>query len=193
MLPFHPSIAHLPIVASLLIPLLVLVFAFMIRTNRMSPTAWLVILGLQIFTTATGYISLESGEAEEHTVEKVLQKKLIHEHEEAAELFVGSTVLALVLGVAAFFIRKEFQLYLYIGIVLISTLSCFLGIRAGGLGGDLVYKHGAASAYARPAEEGVESQGILPTPGKNTSESAFPEEEDQNEYSSEEDEIKEED
>lgn len=193
MLPFHPSIAHLPIVASLLIPFLVLIFALMIKTNKMSSTAWLVIVGLQIFTTTTGYIALESGEAEEHTVEKVVQKKLIQEHEEAAELFVGLTVLSLVVGVAAFFIRKEFQFYLHLGIVVISAISFFMALRAGGLGGDLVYKHGAASAYTRPASEPVEAQGILPTPEKNSSESAFPEDEDENEYSPEEDEVKEED
>src|SRR4051812_9866323 len=112
MLPFHPSIVHLPIVLSFVLPILVLVFALMIRNNKMSPAAWLVIVGLQVLTTVSGYVALESGEVEEPTVERVVERKLIQAHEEAAELFVGATVLSLVLGVAAFFIRKEFQLHL---------------------------------------------------------------------------------
>jgi hypothetical protein len=169
----------------------------MIKTNKMSPQGWLVIVGLQFFTTASGYIALESGEVEEHKVEKVVEKKLVQQHEEAGELFVGVTVLSLVLGIAAFFIRKEFQFHLEMGVFLITLVACYLGFRTGQLGGDLVYKHGAAQAHVAPVVAPTETeappQGILPTPGENTSESTFPEDEDENEYPPEEDEVKEED
>ncbi|HXH76445.1 MAG TPA: DUF2231 domain-containing protein [Bacteriovoracaceae bacterium] len=192
MLPFHPTVVHLPIVVSFLLPVLVLAFAFMIKTNKMAPVSWLIIVGLQAFVTGTGYIALESGEAEEHAVEKVVAKKLISAHEEAAEIYVGSTVLALVLGIAAFFIRKEFQFHLQMTIAVASLMSCYLAYKTSVLGGDLVYKHGAASAYK--TEPGAPApEGLLPTPGKNTSESPFPVDEDENEYSHEEDEVKDED
>lgn len=189
MLPFHPSIVHLPIVVSLILPVLVLVFALMIKSHKMAPKAWLIIVGLQLFTTATGYLALESGEAEEEVVTKVVEKKLVSAHEEAAEIFVGSTVLALVLGIAAFFIRKEYQFHLQLLIAFISLFSTYQGLVTGGLGGDLVYKHGAAAAYR------VETtpQGILPMAEPNTSESINPEDEDDNEYAPEEDEVKDED
>ncbi len=184
--PLHPGIVHLPLALSFVLPVLIIVFAQMIRMNKMSPGAWLVIIGLQLAVTGSGYVALETGETEEHNVEKYVPKKLIHEHEEASEIFVGSSVIALVLSVAAFFIRKEFQFPIKMGIAVISLGSTYLAYSAGKLGGELVYKHGAASAYSEPAPE--PSPGLLPTPGVNTSESPVPAEDneslkaDENDY-----------
>lgn len=171
--PLHPAVVHFPIVLTFILPFLILIFAFMIKANRMSSHGWLVIIGLQMIVTGMGYVSLETGETEEHNVEKVVAKKLIHEHEEAAEVFVGSTVLALALGIAVFFLKKEFQFYIQIVIVLITIVSAYLAYKTGYLGGELAYRHGGASIYREMGQEG-----ILPTPGKNTSESTFPEQED---------------
>lgn len=178
--PFHPVIIHFPLAITFILPVLVLVFALFIKNNKMAPKAWLIIIGLQLFTTVTGYISLESGEKEEDAVEKVVEKKFIHEHEEAAEIFVGSTVLALVIGIAAFFVKRELQFILQMVIVAISLVSCFLAYRTGKLGGELIYQHGAAAAYGP-------TLGILPTPGKNTSESTFPVDENESVKSDEHD------
>lgn len=182
--PLHPMIVHFPMAITMILPVLILVFAYMIKMNKMTPKSWLIVVGLQLAVVITGYVALETGETEEHTVEKVVSKKLIHEHEEAAEVFVGSTVLALVLSIAAFFIRKEIQFPIKLTVGVISLISCFLAYRTGMLGGELVYKHGAASAYS------VESppEGLLPTPGMNTSESPMPVDEnesfkpDENDY-----------
>ena len=139
-------------------------------------------MGLQLAVVTTGYVSLETGETEEEAVSKVVSKDYIHEHEEAAEIFVGSTVLALVLSIAAFFIRKEIQFPVKLSIAVISLISCYLAYRTGELGGELVYKHGAASAYGHVEE----SNGLLPTPGMKTSESPSDENEslkaDDNDY-----------
>jgi len=183
MVPLHPLIVHFPMALTFVLPVLIVIFALMIRSNKMSPKAWLIITGLQLTVVATGYISLETGETEEHAVEKVVSKKLIHEHEEAAEIFVGSTVIALVLSIAAFFIRKELGFSLKVAIAGVSLISCYLAYKTGELGGELVYKHGAASAYIQET-----SQGLLPTPGQNTSESELPVDEneslkpDENDY-----------
>lgn len=183
--PLHPMIVHFPMALTFIMPILIIVFAYMIKINKMTPKGWLVIVGLQLAVVVSGYVSLETGETEEHTVEKVLSKDLIHDHEEAAEIFVGSTVLALVLSIGVFFIRKEFQLPIKLGIAVVGLVSCYLAYKTGSLGGELVYKHGAASAYVK--EENV-PQGILPTPGLNTSESHMPVDEneslktDENDY-----------
>ncbi len=169
--PLHPAIVHFPIALAFILPALILVFALMIKKNKMSPQAWFIIIGLQLVTTVTGYVSLESGEEAEDVVEKVLDKKLIHEHEERAEIFVGSTVIALVLSTAAFFLRKEFQFILKLVVFGLSLVSSFLAYRTGHSGGELVYRYGAASAYALEAKS---EQGLLPTPGLNTSESEKP-------------------
>ena len=180
--PLHPGIVHFPIALTFIMPILVLVFAYMIRANKMAPKGWLVIIGLQLAIVASGYVSLETGETEEDMVEKVVSKKLIHEHEEAAEIFVGSTVIALVLSISAFFVRKEIGLFLKLSVALIGLISSFLAYRTGHLGGELVYIHGATNAYSLDSTP----QGILPTPGMNTSESPRPENEslkqDENDY-----------
>jgi uncharacterized membrane protein len=169
--PLHPAIVHFPIALAFILPVLILVFSLMIKKNKMAPQAWFIIIGLQLLTTVTGYVSLESGEEAEDVVEKVLDKKLIHEHEERAEIFVGSTVVALVLSTAAFFLRKEFQFILKLVVFVLSLVSSFLAYRTGHSGGELVYRYGAASAYALEAKS---EQGLLPTPGLNTSESEKP-------------------
>jgi uncharacterized membrane protein len=175
MVPVHPLIVHFPMALTFILPVLILVFAFMIKANKMTPKAWLIIVGLQLAVVISGYVSLETGETEEHNVEKVLSKSLIHEHEEAAEVFVGSTVLALVLSIGAFFIRKELGFPVKLVVAGIGLISCYLAYETGKLGGELVYKHGAASAYVNEAV--TEGEGLLSTPGKVTSESnAAPEE-----------------
>ena len=170
--PLHPLIVHFPMAVTFIIPVLVIIFALMIKKNKMTPKGWLIIVGLQLAVVVSGYVSLETGETEEHNVEKVVSKKIIHEHEEAAEIFVGSTVIGLVLSIAAFFIRKELGFPVELSIAAIGLVSCFLAYRTGKLGGELVYKHGAASVYT----ENSGSVNLLPTPGMNTSESQSPEE-----------------
>lgn len=177
-LPLHPIIVHFPIALTFILPFMILAFAYMIKVNKMSNQAWFIVISLQLATTITGYVALDSGETEEHQVEKVVDKKIIHAHEESAEIFVGSTVLALVLSVAAFFLRKELQFMVQLGIALVSLVSCYLAYNTGHSGGALVYEHGAASAYAQVTTS-RDNEGLLPTPGMNTSESPMPVEENE--------------
>lgn len=182
--PFHPAIVHFPIALTFVLPLLIVVFALFIRANKMGPKAWFIVIGLQLVVVATGYVSLESGENEEEVVERVVAKKLISEHESAAEVFVGSAVLSLVLSIAAYFVRKEIGFPLKLAVAALTLLSSYLAYNTGHLGGELVYEHGAASAYA--GEKAPE--GLLPTPGLHTSESSNPVNEslkaDENDYGS---------
>jgi len=144
----------------------------MIKSKNMSHKTWLIIIGLQFATTVTGYIALDSGENEEQLVKKVVDRKIIHKHEESAEIFVGSTAIALILSIACYFLKIEIQFFTQLVICLISLISCYLSISTGILGKELVYRHGAASAYVRLSEPVTE--GLLPTPGLNTSESPMP-------------------
>jgi uncharacterized membrane protein len=169
-MPLHPLISHFPLVLSFLVPIMIFVFAFLIRANRIAPSMWLIVVGFMLTLTVSGYVALETGETEEDKVEKVMSKKIIHEHEEAAEIFVGSTVIILALGIAAFFLRKELQYPIMLAIGGLALISAYLGFRTGKLGGELVYIHGAASAYT----ENVSTSSLLPTPGMNTSESPMP-------------------
>ncbi len=147
-MPLHPTIVHLPLVLSFLLPVLVLLFAWAIRAGKMSKELWLVIIGFQVLVTATGYISLETGEDDEEKVSAVVGKKIIHEHEESAEVFVGTTVISLAAGIAVWFLQPAFQEKARFLVALISLLPLIFGWRTGNLGGEIVYKHGGGSAHA---------------------------------------------
>lgn len=177
--PVHALIVHIPMVITFILPFLIIAFAFMIKKHKMSSKGWLIIIGLQMAVVAGGYISLETGETEEHNVKKIVEKKIIHDHEEAAEIFVGVSVLALVLSIGVFFLRREIAFPVKLVIALITVVAGFLGFKTGELGGELVYKHGAANAYIEKKQD--ERPGLLPTPGMNTSESPMPVNEDENE------------
>ena len=191
--PVHPMIVHFPLALTFILPLLIIVFAYLIKTNKMAPQGWFIIIGLQLAVVATGYMSLETGENEEDLVVKVLDKKLINEHEEAAEIFVGSVVIGLVLSIGVFFIQNEFQFPIKLAIAIIGLLSCYFAYVAGSLGGELVYKHGAASAYEISPE--AAPTGAFSTPGKDFSESTQSEDvneslkTDENDYGNSDEEI----
>lgn len=182
--PFHPLIVHLPLALTLILPVMIFIFAAFIYKNKLPHQTWLVIIGLQLLTTVSGYVALETGEDEEHQVERVVDKKIIHEHEEKAEIFVGATVVTLVLSIAAYFLQRQLQLYVNMVIGILSLVCCYLAYQTGGSGGELVYRHGAASAYIQVSEP----DSLLPTPGIETSESSSPVDEneslkaDENEY-----------
>ena len=147
-MPLHPSIVHLPLVLSFLLPAFIFIFAWSIRAGKMSKELWLVVIGLQVLVTATGYISLETGETDEEKVSAVVGKKVINVHEESAEIFVGTTVIALAGGIAVWFLQPAFQDKARFLVALLSLLPVFFGWRTGSLGGEIVYKHGGGNAHA---------------------------------------------
>jgi uncharacterized membrane protein len=161
-IPFHPQIVHLPLALSVLLPFLTLVVVACIQKQRFTFQVWLLVVGLQVLTTATGYLAMETGEDEEAVVEKVVGKKAIHEHEERAEMFVAFSVAASVLAIAAVVIKPALQVYLMATSLLLMLGQAGLAWRTGASGGELVYVHQAASAYQvstpapAPVEDGAE-------------------------------------
>lgn len=151
-MPLHPAIVHLPLALTFVLPFLVLVFAWAINSGKMDKRLWFVIIGLQVLVTATGYISLETGETDEDKVKAIVSKEIIHDHEEAAEIFVGTTVISLAAGIIALFLNPGWQeKFRYLAFA-ISLLPVFFGYRTGVMGGEIVYKHGGGSAHADARE-----------------------------------------
>lgn len=180
MTPLHPMIVHFPLAVTFLLPILILIFAWMIKTKKMKAASWLVIIFLQLSVVVSGYVAIETGENEEDRVEKVVSKKLIHEHEDASKVFVGSVVVLLAVSIGVYFMREEKQFPVQVGLGILAIASCLLAVRSGKLGGELVYEHGAAGAYVQEVKQ-VPEEGLLPTPGMNTSESPMPVDEKENE------------
>lgn len=149
-LPLHPAIVHLPMALILVLPIVTVFLAALFFKGSAGKSALLVVVLLQAVLAGTSYMALETGEDEEHTVERVLSESLIENHEERAEVFMVATVVALVisLGLAAPWLPSMLPMKVVVGAVLLGQVALLaLGYRVGHSGGELVYVHGAAQAY----------------------------------------------
>lgn len=150
---FHPKLVHLPIALGLLMPL-VSGGVLLAWWRRWLPSGtWSIVLGLQVLLLASGLLAKRTGETEEDRVEQIVSAAAIHAHEEAAEVFVlGSGLVLLTMAGALGLAKSKAGLPLAGVSVLGSLVVLGLGARCGQAGGELVYKHGAAQAYASSAE-----------------------------------------
>lgn len=148
---FHPKVVHLPIALSILMPLVAGGLTLAWWRGWLPRRAFFVAVILQVILSASAGVAMKTGEAEEDTVEKVVAKKHIHEHEEAAEAFTYANFGLLALFLLAGFVPKEGAARALAGVATLGTVAgLWLGYRVGHEGGELVYVRGAASAYAKP-------------------------------------------
>lgn len=153
--PLHPAIVHFPMVLVVLLPVVAVVALWAIRRGAVASRAWLVPVVVAGALTFTSWLAMRTGESEEDRVEAVVSERAIHEHEEAAERFlVLSGVLLLIAG--AGLLRDTIGT----SARLLATVGAFglvlAGIQVGGAGGELVYRHGAASAYIEGGDPAVD-------------------------------------
>lgn len=178
-LPLHPQFVHLPLALAIILPILAILLSLLIKSEKFPSQVWTIIVGLQLVATVSGYVAMSLGENEEEIVEKVVGKEALHHHEEHAEMFVAATVAASVFSATVLFVKTSAQFPLMLVSFILMLGQLFLGVRSGQSGGALVYVHKAAEAYSQNRLS-QEPQGLLPTPGMNTSESEHPE--DENDY-----------
>lgn len=171
----HPLIVHFPLALAFLLPPMALIISYFTRRGSFSASTWWLVAGLQLFSTATGYLAMQTGEQEEHIVARVTGKPPIEEHEERAEMFVAGSVTATALSIIAPFVKLGVRPFVQLFTVLILVGNAWLAQRTGEAGGELVYKYGAPNAYiaAQTAAPGQKAE-LMPTPDKTTSESAMP-------------------
>lgn len=151
-LPFHPKIVHIPMALAVLMPLISGGLLLAWWRQWLPSRAWLVALGLQAVLVLSSVVAMRSGEGDEEQVEKVVSGKIIHEHEEAAEVFTWAAagIFAVMIG-AAVTASKRPGLPLA-AVAAVGTLGvAWLGYRTGQAGGELVYQHGAAQAFVAGA------------------------------------------
>lgn len=152
--PLHPAVVHFPMALAALVPLLALLAALAIARGALPRRAWAGVVVLQVLLVASAWLSLETGEEEEERVEEVVEHRLIHEHEEAAERFMVLAGAAVAVYAAGLLGGRAG------GVARVASLAAgaavlAAGVATGHLGGELVYKHGAAAAYAAPAAAGA--------------------------------------
>ncbi len=146
---FHPKIVHIPVALGVLMPLIAGAILLAWWRNWLPPRSWALAVALQAVLLGSGILALQTGESEEDRVEQVVPEVAIEEHEEAAEIFVwvsagvlGMMLVGLVAG------RRKAGLPVAAAATLGTVVVLGLGYRTGEAGGDLVYRHDAASAYA---------------------------------------------
>ncbi len=145
--PLHPAIVHFPIALVVLLPFFALGALWAIRRGASARRVWLVPTALAAALTLSAFVALRTGQAQGEKVEHAVGEKIVDAHEEAAERFlVLSGVLLVITGVglAGGVVGRSARL--------VSTVAALglvvAGVQVGRSGGELVYKHGAASVYA---------------------------------------------
>ena len=146
--PLHPAVVHVPIAIAALLPL-VLAVAALLTARRRCRRVWSVVMLLHELGAGGAWLAGQTGHEQEERVEQALGdalRKPIHEHEEAAEALIiafGVTLVVTAAGLLGGSIGGLARVLAVVGGVVLALLA----VRAGSSGGELVYRHGAASAY----------------------------------------------
>jgi uncharacterized membrane protein len=145
--PLHPAVVHLPIALSILIPVFAVLAILAIHRGLLPARSWAAVVLLQAMLVGSTWLALETGEAQEEVVERVVAERHIKAHEEAAERFLAITGLGLLVVGVGLFPRRAGAVG-RIGGTVASLAILAAGVAVGHTGGELVYEHGAANAYA---------------------------------------------
>jgi len=149
--PLHPAVVHLPIAFAGILPLFAIGALWFIRRGTRPRVAWGLFVAMSAALVASAWVSLQTGEQQEERVEDVVSERSIHQHEEAADLFlaVSAGVFVVALGgMAGGRIGQAGRWLAAAGTAAVLAT----GWNVGHSGGMLVYRDGAASAYAKSGE-----------------------------------------
>jgi len=144
--PLHPAIVHFPIVLAVLLPIAAAAAVVAIHRGASVVPTWTPVVVLAVLLAGSAWAAVETGKDEEERVEVVVPEAAIEDHEEAAELFLPLS--AGVLGLIGLGLLKGGRGRTMRYVATVGAIGLLAqGIRVGHSGGELVYVHGAASAY----------------------------------------------
>lgn len=161
--PLHPAIVHFPVVLAFLLPISALVAIWTIRKGARPTRAWLVPLAIAVALSLSSWVAVQTGENQDERVERVVQEQPLDTHEEAAEAFLTASVVVLLVA-AGGLIKGPIGTIGRVGATLGAVALVAGAAYVGHTGGQLVYRYGAASAYATPA---AQSGAIAASAGNN--------------------------
>ncbi len=155
--PLHAAIVHLPIALAVLLPLFAIGALIAVRRGAAPRYAWGITIAMTVVLAGSALAAKETGEDGEERVERLVPTAALEAHEEAADRFV--VVVLAVLAVSLVGLRSD-----RLGSAgrLVATAGTLVvlaaGYSVGKAGGELVYQHGAAAAYATGAVGGVNGE-----------------------------------
>lgn len=148
--PLHPAIVHFPVVLAVILPFFAIGAVWAIRRGARPLRAWAIPLSMAAALAASAWLAVETGEAQDERIESVVSEKPLSAHEEMAETFLAGSVL-----IAAFatigLVRGMTGRIARVATAAGSLVLVAGAARVGHSGGQLVYRYGAASAYASNA------------------------------------------
>jgi uncharacterized membrane protein len=157
-LPLHPVVVHLPMALAVLIPILSFGVIWWAARSPSAFAAWKIVIAAYVILIGTGLIAMKTGENEEEVVESKVGESLIESHEEKAEIFLWAAGVAAVLAIGAGLVRTDSaRRSLMWASSLGSLVVAGTGAWTGHAGGEMVYKHGAASAYQQGQADAPQS------------------------------------
>ena len=146
-LPIHPALVHVPLGIAVVLPVLSGALLIALWREWLPKRAWLLTLILSVVGFASAIAARQTGVTEEARVEEWVEGPPIHAHEEAADTFVVTFgVLTLACAGVCVIKRPRFFKLAVLVVTLGYGVLLGLGLNVGRLGGELVYKHGAASS-----------------------------------------------
>jgi uncharacterized membrane protein len=148
--PLHPAMVHFAIVFAILLPISAIAALWATRRGARVRPVWAIPFGLALALTLAAYGAVRTGEAEEDRVEAVVGEAILHEHEEAGERFLvlaGVLTLIAATGFVGGTVGTAGRGITAVGAVVLAAAA----YQVGAMGGELVYRHGAASAYTDAA------------------------------------------
>lgn len=148
--PLHPAIVHFPIVLATVFPLFAVGALWAIRKGARARRAWALPVGVAVALVSSAWAAVETGEAQDERVERVVAEQPLSTHEEMAEVFLLGSAALLVVAAAGLVVGTAGRAA-RIATVVGSVLLVGGAARVGHSGGELVYRHGAAQAYATDA------------------------------------------
>jgi uncharacterized membrane protein len=155
--PLHPAVVHFPIALALLAPLVAVIVGLAVRAHAVGPRGWALVVLLQALLAGSAWLALETGEREEERVEKVVAERHIEEHEEAAERLLALAAAALAVSLAGL-ATGRLGAAGRVATIVVGAAVLAGAVAVGHSGGELVYRHGAAGAYASPEARGSAAQ-----------------------------------
>lgn len=146
--PLHPALVHLPLGLAIVVPLLAVGLTVALWRGWLPKKAWYAVVALQALTVVAAVLAMRTGEGDEDRVERIVGEVALEAHAEAAELFTWGAGVVLAMTIVVLLLRRVELARIGAAVAAAGTLVvALLAIRVGHAGGELVYTHGAASAF----------------------------------------------